>query len=270
MRQSSADDPTIKLRDGRLFIDAIERCFVVLEAFDAQRSAMTIAQLSSRTGLGRSVTQRIVYSLEHIGYLAQEGQSKRYRLTPRSLGIGARYVAGDGLIGFAQPFLRDIALRFNETVSLTRLDRGDIVVVATIPSSQVISAFAPAGSRIPAARTASGWVLAAGMAASDRSSFIDQVLCRERRDATPEASQRLQLELAKIRCQGFTVFEPPQFAGGLAIAAPVPFVGRHAGAALAVSCPAARWSPQMARERIAPVLMHAAEELARHGNRSER
>src|SRR5690606_2812821 len=143
------------------------------------------------------------------------------------------------LIGFAQPFLRNIALRFNETVSLTRLDRGDIVVVATIPSSQAISAIAPAGIRVPAARTASGWMLAASMAAPERAEFIEQAFCRRRFAITPEDSHRLGLELEQNRRQGFTVFEPPQFAGGLAIAVPVPFAGLSARAALAVSCPIA-------------------------------
>ncbi|MCP3440728.1 IclR family transcriptional regulator [Bradyrhizobium sp. CCGUVB14] len=259
--QNSASGSFTDYRDDRLFVEAIEKCFIVLEAFGARSPAMNIAQLSLKTGLGRSAIQRIVYTLSELGYLQREEETKQLSLAPKSLSLGSRYIAADNLIELAQPFLRDIAERFDETVTLARLDRSEIVVVSSVPSSQVISASVPVGARYPIEGSASGWVLVADMPEIAQLKIVEKI--RSRTGSRWASNDELLRRLEEVRVRGFSLIEPPLFLGGLSIAAPILNVDGTACAALAVSCPTARWSIEEANARITPIIVHAGHALSR-------
>lgn len=250
-------------RDDRLFIDAIEKGFVVLEAFNARNRSMNIAQLSSKTGMGRSAIQRIVYTLHKLGYLQRDNETKRHSLSPKSLSLGSRYLATDNLVDMAQPFLREIADRFDETVTLARLDQVDIVVVSRIASTQMISANVPVGSRYPVEGSASGWVLTAFLPAAMQADMLRRIRLARTAPAFLTLIDQLVQDLGAIQRRGYSAMQGPLFAGGISLAAPVLNVDGHPSAAIALSCPSARWSAKRAKDLIAPILVSAAHAMSR-------
>jgi len=82
-------------------------------AFSAQRRTMTIADVAEAAGINKSSAQRMVFTLEQLGYLRKHPQTRRYQLTPRVMEIGFNYLA-------ANPLIAEFALKIGH-VQLTWL-----------------------------------------------------------------------------------------------------------------------------------------------------
>ncbi|MGZ6950142.1 MAG: helix-turn-helix domain-containing protein, partial [Ilumatobacteraceae bacterium] len=79
--------------DSRLSTDGLERDYVqslsrgltVLQAFNADRPAMTLADMSRATGLTRATVRRLLLTLVALGFVCTDGRT--FELTPRVLDL---------------------------------------------------------------------------------------------------------------------------------------------------------------------------------------
>jgi IclR family pca regulon transcriptional regulator len=133
----------------------------VLEAFGGQEQALTIADVATLCGLDRAGARRALLTLEHLGYLApDDGKSRgKFRLTSRVLSLGYRYLGALPFWRVAQPVMEQLAAELAETVSITVLERGDIVFVWRVPGRRLLSFDPHVGSQLPAYLSSAGHVL---------------------------------------------------------------------------------------------------------------
>lgn len=246
--------------DDPLFVGAIAKCFAVLSAFDRDGPVKSIAELSRETGLGRSTVQRVVHTLCTLGYADRSGANRRVVLARGARLLAATMAEAASAASPAFPVLQQVARRFGETVSLNLLDGHQIVVAEAIPCSQPLGAMVPAGARFPAFATTSGRVLLASLA--DQELALRLALRGHPDGGDSEMRGRIRADFARIRAEGYSLLEPPRFAGGLSVAVPVHDRERGVIAALAASCPTARWTPEHALQGIVPALQSAAGELS--------
>ena len=68
-----------------LFVGSTEKAFQVLHAFDGPQRYMTLADIARAADLDRSATQRLVYTLETLGYLKRIEGTRNYGLTSKVL-----------------------------------------------------------------------------------------------------------------------------------------------------------------------------------------
>src|SRR5262245_32023342 len=54
------------------YMASLARGLAVIRAFSQQRTRMTIAQLSLRTGIPRAAVRRVLYTLSTLGYVASD------------------------------------------------------------------------------------------------------------------------------------------------------------------------------------------------------
>ena len=143
MRKSTPDDtekpqaPT-ETRSS-LFVGSTEKAFQVLHAFDGSKRHMTLADIARASGLDRSATQRLVYTLETLGYLRRIPETRNYGLTPKVLQFSYNYVRANELIDKASPYLLDISRTLGETTNLQELDGHEIVFVARFPGHHLVN-----------------------------------------------------------------------------------------------------------------------------------
>ena len=69
--------------DERLFVASVAKAMRILETFDKDAGSLGLSDIALRTGLGRSATQRFIYTLERLGYLDRDEASKRYMLSKK-------------------------------------------------------------------------------------------------------------------------------------------------------------------------------------------
>ena len=88
-------------RESALFVGSTEKTFQVLHAFDGSHRQMPLSMISKIAGLDRSATQRLVHTLEGLGYLRKVHNTRDYSLTPKVLQFGYNYLRGNELVGKA-------------------------------------------------------------------------------------------------------------------------------------------------------------------------
>src|SRR3954471_17631633 len=147
-----------KADDARssLFVGSTEKAFQVLHAFDGPQRYMTLADIARAAALDRSATQRLVYTLETLGYLKRVEGTRNYGLTAKVLQFSHSYLKANDLIDRASPHLLDISRNLGETCNLHELDGHEVVFVARFPGRHLINVDIVIGSRLPTFFTASG------------------------------------------------------------------------------------------------------------------
>ncbi|POM18565.1 Pca regulon regulatory protein [Burkholderia cepacia] len=156
-----------------LFNQSLEKGLNVLRAFSAKRRTMTLAEVADAAGMTKSSAQRMVYTLEKLGYIRKHPVTRRYQLTPHVMRIGFNYLAADTLIDVANPFLSELTNLTGETTNLTEPDEDEMVYVARFVSTKFVPIHMPIGSRIPMYCTGSGRAFLSALPPGDARARLD-------------------------------------------------------------------------------------------------
>jgi PcaR/PcaU/PobR family beta-ketoadipate pathway transcriptional regulator len=254
--KSPADDsPSL------LFNQSLEKGLTVLRAFSARRRTMTLAEVAAATDITKSSAQRMVFTLEHLGYVRKHPQTRRYQLTPKVMEIGFNYLAADPLIDVANPFLSELTKVTTETSNLTEPDGLDMVYVARFVSSQFVPVHMPIGSRIPMYCTGSGRAYLSALPEDEALALIER---SERVGHTPHtrtAVDDIVEALRQTRLQGYATNSEELFLGDMTLAAPVIGSQGRPVAAVHLVAPTSRWTMEEAVRKMAPTLLQCARSL---------
>src|SRR5436190_20641816 len=88
------------------YSQSLERGLAVLSAFRAGRPLLGVSELGREVGLSRSTAHRYVATLATLGYLQQDGATKKYRLGPRVLDLGFSAIHSMELREISAPHLQ--------------------------------------------------------------------------------------------------------------------------------------------------------------------
>ena len=148
------------------------RGLTVLQAFNAERPAMTLADMARATGLTRATARRLLLTLVALGYVCTDGRT--FELTPRVLDLGFAYVSSLQLPDIAQPFMEALSSsNARECVGVGARWRRDRLRGAG-EHERIMGISLAIGPRLPAAWTSMGRVLLAGLNDQQLDEFLDQ------------------------------------------------------------------------------------------------
>ena len=97
-------------------VASAERTLALLSAFRRDDSAVSLAELSARTGLVKSTIMRLAVSLEGAGFLHRTGEAQ-YRLGPELLRLGMAYQQGFRLEAQVMPVLERLMAETGESAA---------------------------------------------------------------------------------------------------------------------------------------------------------
>ena len=253
-----------------LFNQSLAKAFAVLEAFGIERRSMNLPEMAVAANITKSAAQRLAHSLEALGYLRKDAGSKRYSLTPRVTELGMRYMVTSPLIETAHPYLLDLNIKLGETVNLSEPDGLDMVFVQSFAGHRQISVQLPVGSRYPLFCSAAGRAYLSGVPKARADALIRQSELRAYTPMTLTDPQEIIAQTDAARIAGYAVTDSEFFRGDINIASPILGLADDAVAAVGVSVPVTRWTLKDAKERIAPLVMEAAQVLSSPASRSAR
>jgi IclR family pca regulon transcriptional regulator len=242
------------------FMTSLARGLAVLRAFGDSRRALTIAQISQKTGIPRAAVRRCLYTLKQLGYA--EAEMNNFSLRPKVLTLGYSYLSSTPLAVSSQPYLNNISGTLNESCSLAVLDEGEVLYIARSATSRVMSVALNAGSRLPAYCTSLGRVMLAQMAPAELDAYLSATTLRPMTERTVVSQKQLRAILAKVRQQGFAINDEELELGLRSIAVPVRGASGKVLAALNVGAQAARVSTAQMEQEFLPVLQRGAQELS--------
>lgn len=257
---ATAEDtaPTSSGIDERLFVASVAKAMKVLEAFDRTSSNLSLSDIAIRTGLGRSASQRFIYTLERLGYLDRDEPTKRYALSRKVFRFAHQAASSNAGLEAAYPAMRELAEQTRETISWVEVDGAEIVIIATVPSTHISSVNLPVGTRFPALSSSSGQMLLAHSAPS----HVEKVWAAshpsvpQRTKATSAAEMMRILET--VKGIGFAVTEKNMEQGSISVSAPVHDRAGRAIGAINLSTLTTRYDRASAIRDLAPVVTRAA------------
>jgi len=248
--------------DNPLFNHSLKKGLAVLCAFNAQQRSMTLADVAQATGMSKSSAQRLIFTLENLGFVCKNAQTRRYQLTPCVMRIGFNYIAAQPLIDLANPYLSELTSQTTETTCLTEADGLEMVYLARFISTQSVPVHMPIGSRVPMYCTGSGRAWLSALPPGEALALLraSERVVHTRHTQTSETT--LLTELERVRQRGWALNREELFLGDMVLAAPV--IGSHGRpvAAVHVVAPTSRWTPEAAEAQLAPALLACAHALS--------
>src|SRR5690606_35237926 len=88
--------------------NALVRGLEILKLFNEDRPTLSLVEIAKELNVSRTVPYRLLYTLQSLGYLDQDENSKRYSLTPQVLELGFSYLSTLKLPEIAQPYLETL------------------------------------------------------------------------------------------------------------------------------------------------------------------
>jgi len=247
--------------DERLFVASVEKAMRVLESFDRDNQALSILELNERTGLGRSATQRFVYTLHRLGYLQRLPGAKTYRLSARLVGLAGAMLGGNAALQHAWPNLVELARETGESISWVELDGDEIIVLGNIPSVHPVSVNLPVGSRFAAMPASSGQVLLAHLPDDTLRARIVAMPPGVRARFGDRDDDEILSFFTKARAQGHSMTEKNLGQGSVSISVPVVDSRGQTIAAINLSALATRHDSDAVRTRLLPLVTQTAQDL---------
>lgn len=245
-----------------LYNQSLEKGLAVLKAFSAQRSSMSLAELAQASGMTKSSAQRMVFTLESLGYLRKHSRTRHYQLTPRVLELGFSYLDAHSLIEVGNPFLAELTRLTGETSCLTEPAGNEMTYIARFVSAGFVPVHMPIGSRVPMYCTGSGRAYLSALPEEEALALIEQSDRVAHTNHTKTQVGEILAALHSARECGYAVNAQELFLGDMTISAPV--IGRNGRpvAAVHVVAPTSRWTQAEAERQLAPALLQCTRALS--------
>jgi IclR family pca regulon transcriptional regulator len=253
---------TIGKVDNRYYIEALGRGLQILEAFSEQSPGLSLTEIASTVGLGKSTVFRFVYTLEKLGYLDRDPETKRYRPGLRVLRLGFAVLNNLEMPQIAQPYLKALSAQCGETTNMTIRDGKEIVYVVRNKTQQVISVNLQLGSRLPVYCTSMGKAQLLDLSQDELRDLLGEGPYPVMGPNTLTTLDALVIELDKIRQQGYAINDEEMAVGLRSVAAPVREADGQVVAAINISVPSARVSRQEMEMALAPMVVETAHQIS--------
>lgn len=238
------------------FVQSLQRGLSVITAFGPENPELTLSEVARRTGLTRAAARRFLLTLVDLGYVRSDG--RLFRLTPRVLDLGYAYLSSLSLPGIAEPHLEHLVKVTGESSSMSVLDGQDIVYVARVPTSRIMTVSINVGTRFPAYATSMGRVLLAGLDKEALEEYLAHMDLTRLTEHTVGSVRQLRDLLGQVRAQGYALVDQELEHGLRSIAAPVRGKQGRVVAAVNVSSHVSRITKEKARREFLPPLLDAA------------
>ncbi len=244
----------------RHFINGLAKGLSVIQAFNDEARALTLAEAATRTGLTRAAARRILMTLEDLGFAARQGE-RHFVLTPKVLSLGYAYLTSMPLWTFAEPVLETLVEELGETCSIAVLDGTELVYVLRIPVHRILSQGVTVGSRLPLHAHSAGRILLSGLTAMQMETYFRRATLKPFTDRTitDEANLRKAVTEAAKKGYAFVNGELEEHISGLSV--PIFQPDGSVLAALNVSVNRKSVSEATIVRNLLPRLRRAAERL---------
>ncbi|HZM76076.1 MAG TPA: IclR family transcriptional regulator C-terminal domain-containing protein [Candidatus Limnocylindrales bacterium] len=241
------------------FVQSLERGLAVIRAFDAAHPELTLSEVAAATSVTRAAARRFLLTLAELGYVRSDG--RLFSLTPKVLELGYAYLSSLSLPDVAEPHLETLATEVNESSSISVLDRDDVVYVARVPVSRIMTVTISVGTRFPAYATSMGRVLLAGLPADQLEEYLSRVRLQRLTSRTVSSVASLRAELARVKAQGWAIVNQELEEGLRAVAAPIRDRRDRVIAAVNISTQASRTSLETMRRELLPPLLATVKRI---------
>ncbi len=258
------DDTAPPCRDSlmsALQLGTLEKAQKILDLYYRNAESLTFSEIVEKTGLEKGSVQRLLYSLQALGFLTRHQRYKRYSLSPRFISFAVSYLQSDPLMNQAIKYLEPIAKQTNESVGIAILDGINTYFIVRIPNL-VSHDFALLPVRRYAYCTAAGRAILSRLPPKEMDSILEASPMRSLTSRTITDRAVIRSLVDRAREDGIAWQDGEVLDMELSIAAPIIGEGGRPVAAVSLSVDKTRYTLDTAREHFTAMVRTAAQDMS--------
>lgn len=205
----------------RYRIEALAKGLDVLRLFDESVTSLKLREIADRTGIPMPTAFRVVATLEEGGFVERMPDGA---IQPgvAVLTLGSAALRGSSLVQLSEQPLRHLAEETGETVNLGVLVGDQVLYLARLRNSDLVTANIQIGSTLPAAYTSMGKLLLAYLSDDElRVTLTGHDFAGAGGPNAARSIAELSERLALVREQGYALQDEEVAAGLRSVSVPV-------------------------------------------------
>lgn len=220
-----------------VYNQSIIRAGFIIDLFTLQNDKWSLKDLAKACDIPPSTIVPILKSLEKIGYLERDPETKLYRIGMKFIKKAQLVTMGTDLRETAHKVLKELAIQYNLNTHLAVMDNGEMVYIdrCEVTVNTLVPSFI--GKRIPAHCTALGKAMLAFMNPADIERVIDVSKLTRFTPYTIDGWPELLQQLTDIRQKGYAIDNEEYQLGGFCIGVPIFDSKNNPVAAISISVP---------------------------------
>jgi DNA-binding IclR family transcriptional regulator len=226
---------------------------------------VTIHELSETLNIYPSTIHRILDTLHYLGYIEKRLDSDEYQIGLRAIELGLVKLDQISLIKEANPYLEALSKEMNENVYLGVLFEGEVMYEAKKEALRKISLITHVGTRAPVYCTSLGKVLIANLPPKEREKILGDKPLQRLAKNTIIDRKVLEKEIVKVQKLGYAIDDEEYENEIRCVAAPIRSHQGEVIAAVSISGPSYRFTPDREATMVKAVIETAKEISIRLG-----
>lgn len=196
-------------------VRVVQRALAILECFDAERSSLSLHEISRRIDLPKSTTFRILATLTESGYLVHKS-NQEYCLSAKLMHLASVAQQSFDIRDVARPTMTRLVVDSGETVEVSMLSGLERVCLDVVESPSPLKSIIRPGARLSLLFGATGKIFMADMDAR----AIAKIVRTDPRGGEIDRAT-LTATLRQVRERGFAISRSERVVGATAIAVPL-------------------------------------------------
>ncbi len=223
---------------------SIIRAIAILDLFDNDHPELGVREIARQVDYHPSTVGRILITLTSMGILTRDKSNHRYKMGAKVLKWGAVYLANLNLQAITRPYMEELRLKTNETVSLYVPSGNERVLIERLESTHFIRVVAQVGQRMPLYAGASGKVFLSFLPHEKREKILKNMHIERLTPQTIVDIEDLQKEIKLIQENGYAVSRGERVEGAYSVSAPLFDFRNQVIGAISISGPTNRFSDE--------------------------
>lgn len=237
-------------------VQSLDRSIALLTLI-AQEAGLTLTQAANAAGLAPSTAHRILTTLQRHGLVEFEEGAQHWHIGVEAFRIGSSFLRRRKIVDRSRPVMQDLVQACGETANLAVADEDAVVFASQVETHAPIRAFFRPGTRSPFHASGVGKAMLAHRPREAVRALVDRVGLERFTSRTLTTLDGLVADLDRIRDRGFSIDDEERNEGMRCVAAPIFNEFGEPVAAVSLSGPAMRMTPD-AVDRLGPVVAAAA------------
>jgi len=223
-------------------VPAVDRAMRLLEILAHTPQGMTLAELSIHMAVPKSTLFRILHTLQQARVVAQDQETRSFKLGMRLLEWGYAALQLVDLKTQSHSHLVRLSQEMKESFYLAILDADEVILIDHVDTPEVWKMVTRLGYRSPVHCTATGLVLIADLEDKALESILNRKGLKKYTSRTITDKSKLKKRIAEVRKKGYSIVNGEYKADLLAIAVPIRDHLGNVTAALMTAVPSVRAS----------------------------
>lgn len=223
---------------------ALERGIAILQYLEKSGGSSSVSDISLNLDLPLSTTFRLLKVLESADFINQDSQLGWWHIGLGAFNVGAAYIHNRDVLSVAGPFMRRLMLMSGETVNVAIRNGSEAVLIGQQECKSMVRMCAPLGSRLPLHASGAGKALLYPLTPDELVDLIVKTGLQKFTPTTFVDLPALQKDLEKAQAQGYSIDQEEHVTGLNCIASAIYDDAGTVVAAISISGPASRLTPE--------------------------